>query len=162
MNFKKLALATTVFAASLVASAHAANGSWTQISFDKVNGFALYGISTTTANFSTPPLPLNWPGSQVAVSVAPISGTVNVSTSIWGTLGLPIGASATVINNSATIIGVVGVSPGGVVGGEGGSLTVVTTNNNYHDIGVTTSQTAGPLINIRAFERRQNVNTQYQ
>lgn len=145
MKFSKI-FGLASIGALVATAAFAANGSWSALYTDKANNTFIYGISTTTS-LATPPLPLNFVGSRVAMSVVNVSGTA-ISSTIWGTIAGPVGTSATVTQNSATILPASNIP-------AGGSLTVVTTSNLYHDVGMTISNTTGQLINIRAIETRQ-------
>lgn len=149
MRNLKLLLATTVFvAAAVVTSAvNAGNGVWTSVYSDKANNIFVSELRTSVS-LSTPPLPLNFPGSRVVGSVSTISGT-NDQFGIWGTLAGPIGSSATVAGVSASIIPSSTLSFTG-----GGSLTTITTNNSLHDVGYTISASVAG-VTLRVIEIKQ-------
>lgn len=145
MNLRNLA-ALALVGAFVASAANAATGTWTQIYADKTNGIFVNAINTTLDNFATPPLPTNFPGSRIVMSIRPVSGTAVTNTLVWGTLGAPIGISTSVTLNSATIVG-----PNTVVD----SMTTVTTLNSYHDVGYSFRNTVGQLVNMRAIEIKQ-------
>lgn len=153
MRNLKLLLATTVFvAAAVVTSAvNAGNGVWTSVYSDKTNNIFVSELRTSVS-LSTPPLPLNFPGSRVVGSVSTISGT-NDQFGIWGTLSGPIGTTPT------TIAGVAGVSASIIPSSTlsftgGGSLTTITTNNSLHDVGYTISASVAG-VTVRVIEIKQ-------
>lgn len=154
MNLRKLGL-LTVAGSALALSAMAGTNVWTPQYTDKNNGIFVSTL-TTTASLSTPPLPLNFVGSRVALTVTSVSGSAETFTP-WVTVGGPIGASTSVVNNHAALMAASTITSATI-----GSATTVTNNNPYHDVGVDISASANSLVNVRAIEIRQNQNTQYQ
>lgn len=146
MNVRKLfsRVALAALGVSVSTAAFAANGSWTQIYTDNTNGIYVSAISSTVS-LSTPPLPLKFQGSRVHMSVSSVSGTGLLMTP-WATLAGPIGSSATVTGVSASLAAASTVTT---------SMTQITINNSYHDVGMTVSNTAGQLYIIRAVEFKQ-------
>lgn len=146
-SLRFLALAA---AALLISGAvHAANNAWTATSVDNTNRVYVSDLSLTTAG-TTPPLQLKFQGSRVAVLVRPVSGTGVPTMAVWGTLGSPFGGTAQGVLTSGTLIPAVGISSTT----NGGSLTTVTDNNLYHDIGLTISTSTNSLVNVRVIETK--------
>lgn len=143
MNLTKIA-ALALFGALAASAANAAVGTWSPIYTDKTNGIFVSEYSNLVSA-GTPPLPLNYPGSRVHLSVSSVSGTAMIVTP-WGTLAGPIGVSASVTGVSSSLLPASTVIT---------SITTITTNNSYHDVGMSVSNTVGQLYKVRATEIKQ-------
>lgn len=143
MNIRYLA-ALALLGALASTSVQAAVGSWSPVYTDKTNGIFISEYSSLVSA-GTPPLPTNFAGSRIIMSASSVSGTAML-TSFWGTLAGPIGVTATVTGISSNIVAPVSVTS---------SATTLTTNNSFHDVGASVSNTTGQLYKIRAAEFRQ-------
>lgn len=144
MRFLKT-LALTSALVVVVASASAANGSWTRIYTDNANGIFVSAISAT-ASMTTPPVPLQYPGSRVVQAVQFVSGTGG-SVSTYGSVG-PIGGQtqgALNTNTSGTVLPATTAS----------SASTITTNNSLSGVGFVISATVNALVNGRVIEIKQ-------
>jgi len=143
-----------VFALALLATpAFAANGSWTKII---VNGTqTTWGISYTLPINVTQTTPLftpsGLPGAALSFLVRGASGTINISSSIFGTVqpGTGLGSGNVI---TATVVGTYGVATGQF----GGSITTIM-NNQLGQYGLTlTAPSPSTLIDVRVLERTLN------
>lgn len=143
MNLTKIA-ALALFGALAASAANAAVGAWSSVYTDKTNGIFVNEYSNLVSA-GTPPLPLNYPGSRVVMSVSSVSGTA-MSVTPWATLGGPIGTSATVTGVSASLLPAASVAS---------SATTLTSVNSFHDVGMNVSNTTGQLYKVRVTEIKQ-------